>query len=77
MVNEPIVRNLSTGELLVIDRESHDLYIVEASYTGDITSEPDPVATARQMAEAGQARHVSQETMQSLNHTLAGVALLG
>lgn len=69
-----IARTLSTGDHLVFDDESRELYLIPE---GKSEQPPKSVDEARRFVEAGVGQRFDRETLQRVHHALEAIVLLG
>jgi len=72
-----LVKKLSTGDVMVFDREKRDLYLVMQAnaFSLDLNS-PQILSKARELAAKGDAQHLSKHALGALQQALAHVVLL-
>jgi hypothetical protein len=74
--DEYLVRELSTGDVIVFVPESRDLYLIDASAREELEQGGGAVEAARELAAAGRAKHFDRGALRSLQDALAAVPLL-
>lgn len=70
-----IVRELSTGHVMIFDTEQRDLFLVDREKATSL-SDRSPAA-ARELAEQGDAWHLRRDDLQAITDALAEIVLLG
>jgi hypothetical protein len=72
-----IVQTVSTGDVIVFDKDRRDLVLIDRENTGDWEAEKDKNPdTAMCYVKDGRAKHFSREELSKIQAALAGVVLL-
>ena len=73
-----LVKKLSTGDVMVFDREKRDLYLVSQTHASSLDlNSPQVLNKARELATKGNAQHMNKHALGTLQQALAHVVLLG
>jgi hypothetical protein len=72
-----IVQTVSTGDVIVFDKERRDLILIDREYTGDWEAMKDKSPnSAMAFVKDGRAKQFSREELGKIQAALAGVVLL-
>ncbi|HYT45969.1 MAG TPA: hypothetical protein VEP90_26815, partial [Methylomirabilota bacterium] len=72
-----MIRKLSTGDTIVFDQITKDLFVIDAKHTPNWDNAESPSVThAKQMVERGEARYFDRKTLELVNQVLVNIALL-
>jgi F0F1-type ATP synthase epsilon subunit len=74
-----MIRKLSTGDVVVFDDKTRDLYVVDSAHAHNIDDQKikDAVSSAQALVKAGHAKHYDRSALKQLQSSLAGIPLLG
>jgi hypothetical protein len=73
-----LVSDLSTGDVMVFDKETRDLYLIPKAHAKQWHDAKDKsVHVAKQLAEHGSAKHFDKTALASLQAAMSHIVLLG